>query len=454
MPLEAPHAGSPHRPDGRAEPAGHRARPGAAVPDQARRGSPRAGDDHQRPDGRAWPCRSCSAPAARRAGRMPRPSTAAFGLASACWSRRRTTTAAGAGPARRRPATATASARVVWALSLAARPAIACPTTRSTRRLGYLHEPGRRHGRRRLREQGDPAARPVGGRPGRLRPGQPALSQPARAFARRPGPPARWPLPRWTASRLAGELSGPAGQAESRRRRAPRRNAAMRFAALEPFPGRAAGAVRPGAAEGLARSDPQGQGTGRLAAGPSHGPPLVARQGHRPGGAGPVPVVRREPLRGRALPAGRFVNDVEAKCSTSTQDAGRPDGRRAGQAAEERASSGSTSRSTGRGRYTLPVHPGRVRAGRQAEEHDQRLERAAALRAGAAGIGRPGDPPRLRRAGGQLLRRSATRLTQLPVGRRGRVELDDLASRTFRPTRPKNNSSTSSSPSRSPAAPR
>ena len=109
---------------------------------------------------------------------------------------------------------------------------------------------------------------------------------------------------------------------------------------------------------------------------------------------------------------------------------------------------------TGRGRYTYQCILGGFVPADKLAEHHRRLAGRADLRAGAAGAGRPRDPPRLRRAGRAATRRSSNPLTQLPVGRRGVVELELWRSNVAVRTRPRSSSNTWSSPSRSPAGPR
>ena len=131
-----------------------------------------------------------------------------------------------------------------------------------------------------------------------------------------------------------------------------RRDAAHRRAALEPFAGRAAGALRLGRPRGLATDGQvvaQGQGTGRLAHGPPHRQPLGPGKGDRPRGPGLVPLVRRQPLHRRALQADRL------RQRRASQGAGYRPGRRqpdrstcrkgSCSSRARRASSGSTSRS-------------------------------------------------------------------------------------------------------------
>ena len=77
MPLESPEPADPHRPDGRAEPVGHRARPGALVPARSRPHRLRPGDGHERPDGLARPAEAAGRQPRRRQARRPRRSTAA-----------------------------------------------------------------------------------------------------------------------------------------------------------------------------------------------------------------------------------------------------------------------------------------------------------------------------------------------------------------------------------------
>ena len=352
----------------------------------------------------AGPAEAAGRHAARRAARRPRPSTAASAPASAClvssqnddggWSW--TGRGGNERPLRQRPG------------RLGAEPGPAGRLHRARRLLQQgarlPAEPGGGHRQQRLREQGDPAARPGGGRAratsplaNRLYRDRPSLSAAALAYLAlafaRDGPQGH--------GRRVARPAGASGTSTT-----PRCSGASATgaAAVEPFAGRAPGPVCPGAPAGRAQVA-QGQGAGRLAPGPSHGPSLVARQGHRPGRAGPVPLVRREPLRGRALQAGRVRQ------------------RRAGQGAGHRPRPPARSRSTcpprcskkdgkqrinfqitGRGRYTYQCILGGFVPADKLKSTTDRLEGRADLRAGAAGVGRPRDPARLRRAAGQLHR--------------------------------------------------
>ena len=129
----------------------------------------------------------------------------------------------------------------------------------------------------------------------------------------------RWPLPKWTASRRPANCW--VGSARGRKWRCRRDACTTRDctcrrsttnAAVVPVAGRVAGPVGVGRPGGFAPID-EGQGASRLAFGPSRGPSLVARQGHRPGHAGAGPVVRSQPLRGRKYTLAVFVNDRLAR---------------------------------------------------------------------------------------------------------------------------------------------
>ena len=138
------------------------------------------------------------------------------------------------------------------------RPATWCPTTFQQGR-GLSAQPGCDDRRRRLRDQGHSAARPGGGRAGRLRPGQPALP---RAAALSPAALAYLALalggngPQADGRRSAGS----AGQAQPRRirrRRLASRSGRRRLAAVEPVAGRVAGPVCPGGPGGRAARRPR-----------------------------------------------------------------------------------------------------------------------------------------------------------------------------------------------------
>ena len=354
-----------------------------------------------------------------RRARRPRSSTPASARRSACWFPRRTTTAAGAGPAPAASSERYATARAVWALSLARRPATACPTTRRQgRRLAP--EPDRRHGRGRLRDQGDPAARAGDGGQGGLRPGQPALPRAAAALGRRAGPPGPGPG-RNGPQADRRELLDLLGKRNLDDDRLPPHGRG-RLVALEPVAGRVAGALGVGPRAGLAPVA-QGQGAGRLAAGPSPGPSLVARQGHRPGRAGPVPLVRPEPLRGREVHAGRVRQRRAGQAAGRRSGRRHADHRRAPRDAQEGRQAADQFPAHRPRAVHLPVHPGRVRAGREAQRHDRRLADHPHLRAGAAGAGRPRGAPRLRRPARQLRRvQESAHATPRRRPRAGRAE--------------------------------
>ena len=134
------------------------------------------------------------------------------------------------------------------------------------------------------------------------------------------------------------------------------------------------GPLRLGDRRGLAEIA-QGQGTGRLAHGPSHRQPLGPGKGDRPRRAGLVPLVRRQPLHRRALQADRL------RQRRAGQGAGHRSGRR--QPVDRRAATIPQAGREGQAAGQLPdrrprtlhlsVHPRRFRAGRQAQEHDRQL---------------------------------------------------------------------------------
>ena len=212
---------------------------------------------------------------------------------------------------------------------------------------GLPAEPGGRDRQRRLREQGHPAARPGRGGARRFRPGQPAVSRSQRALARPPWPTWPWASRPWTARPppkrfWASWRSGTSTTPPSRRERGPGR------VALEPFAGRAAGTLCLGDGRGLANEVAQGQGTGRLAHGPSHRQPLGPGKGDRPRGAGLVPLVRRQPLHRRALQADRLRQRRAGQGAGHRSGRRQPVDRRAAavpRSRARRAGSGSTSRS-------------------------------------------------------------------------------------------------------------
>ena len=146
----------------------------------------------------------------------------------------------------------------------------------------------------------------------------------------------------------------------------------------------------------------QGQGTGRLAPGPSHRQPLGPGKGDRPRGAGLVPLVRRQPLHRRALQADRLRQRRAGQGAGCRSGRRQPVDRRAAevprQAGREGPPAGQLPDRRPRTLH-LSVHPRRFRAGRQAQEHDRHWRVDALLRAGPAGTRRPRDPPRFRRAG-------------------------------------------------------
>ena len=149
--------------------------------------------------------------------------------------------------------------------------------------------------------------------------------------------------------------SGPVGEAEPRRRGHPPRSRKRR-AALEPFAGRAAGALRLGDRRDVSPKIAQGQGTGRLAHGPSHRQPLGPGEGDRPRGAGVVPLVRRQPFHRRALQADRLRQRRAGQGARRRSGRRQPVDRRAatvpGRSRRRRASQRVNFQIAGRGRYT------------------------------------------------------------------------------------------------------
>ena len=220
-----------------------------------------------------------------------------------------------------------------------------------------------------------------------------------------------------------------------------RRDAAQGRAALEPFTGRAAGPLRLGDRRGLAEVGrlAQGQGTGRLADGPSHRQPLGPGKGDGPRRAGLVPLVRRQPIYRRALQADRLRE------RRADQGARRRSGRR--QPVDRRAAKiprGRTSESVPQHRTDSEVHPTTssgstsrspaaadtpISASSAVSCRPTRSRARPAVGGSSATTSRPrwnstaARSPRLRRVG-RLVQTFRNPLDQLPVGRRGMVNIE------------------------------
>ena len=190
--------------------------------------------------------------------------------------------------------------------------------------------------------------------------------------------------------------------------------------AVERLTGRTQVAVRAGPVVGAAART-QNARTDRLAPGSPHRSTLVARQSHRSGDAGPVPMVRPTALAGRAIPTGRLGQQPAGEGSGAGCLGTQPGVRRAGRTAGA-GQTASAVRTHGRGRYAYQVLlSGFVPA-------DQLKSTTAACRVerfySPAPLERDGQPvPR----GFDFLKRNLlpfrNELHQLPVGRLGEVEL-------------------------------
>ena len=147
-----------------------------------------------------------------------------------------------------------------------------------------------------------------------------------------------------------------------------------------------------------------------------------------------------------------FVNDVQAKVLDIDAAGRHADDRRARRSCSKKGKQRINFQITGRGRYTYQCILGGFVPADKLKSTTARLDGRADLRAGPAGARRPRDPARLRRRSKGSYTTFRNPLTQLPVGRRGHGRAGRLAAERRRATRPTSNSSTWSSPSRSPAA--
>ena len=384
--VEGARLADPRRPDGRAKPVGHRV--GAAPPCQIEVGRIASGLESATSDlmAVAGPEKLLRQPRRRRprgpGPRRPHPRGGQPALARQSDDGGWSWTGCGGGSDRY------ATSRIVWALGLARQAGYHVPDGQFQQgRRRELHNRGGDR-RRRLRDQGDPVARP-----GRWR--TRAISPwPIGSIASGSGsPPPRWPIwpwpwRPWTARPTADELLdllATRGLDEPPRARGCRRG---RLAAWSHSPAEICGHSRRWRPGGYAQVA-EGQGAGRLAAGPSRRPPLVAGQGDRPGRAGPVPLVRREPLPGEQYTLAVFVNDVQVKTLDVDPARRHAVDRRAPRRCSSRAAgSGSNSRSPAAG--ATPTSASWADSCRPTScAARPRLAGHADLRAGAAGDGRP-----------------------------------------------------------------
>ena len=255
-----------------------------------------------------------------------------------------------------------------------------------------------RRGRQRLREQGDSAARAVDGRSRRLRPGQPAAPRAAAAFDRRRWRIWRWPWPKWTASRWPANCSTcwPTRDLDEPSRRDAAEQAALPWS-QSPAELHALWAL---ALQQAAPQSPKAKEAVDWL--------LAHRVGYRwsPDKAtGPAALAlcrwaAETRFDGERYTLKVFVNDVLAKTLDVDPKAGTQTIDVPGRAAEEGGPAADQLPDRRPRALLVPVHSRRLRAGREAQEHDRRLDGHAHLRAGAVGGRRPRNPARLRRRSG------------------------------------------------------